>query len=296
MRRTTGNRRDLGPRSALTRRAFLATSAGLLVAAACGGGRRDAASTGIHPKGVDAGTLSMEPYVSTGPERLAFALLDDRGRYIGGAPATIQLEPPGAAPRATVPMTLHAEGLPAGRGVYAVDVPLPAPGVWSATIRLEGRDPTSAHFQVTTTPQVPVPGATAPSVPSPTVDHPLGVDPLCTREPACPLHRTSLADALRAGRPTAVMFATPARCQSRYCGPVLDQLLAIRRDYEQRVALIHVEIYQNATTSELVSTVQRWNLPGEPWLFGIDRTGRIAGRLDGAMGTDEVRTLLDRIA
>jgi hypothetical protein len=92
------------------------------------------------------------------------------------------------------------------------------------------------------------------------------------------------------------MFATPARCQSRYCGPVLDQLLAIRRDYEQRVALIHVEIYQNATTSELVSTVQRWNLPGEPWLFGIDRTGRIAGRLDGAMGTDEVRTLLDRIA
>jgi hypothetical protein len=76
---------------------------------------------------------------------------------------------------------------------------------------------------------------------------------------------------------------------------VLNQLLAVQDAYRDRVELIHVEIYKDSTSEALVPAVDAWQLPGEPWLFGIDRRGTIVGRLDGAMGTDEVRSLLDAL-
>ena len=39
-----------------------------------------------------------------------------------------------------------------------------------------------------------------------------------------------------------------------------------------------------------------WNLPSEPWLFGVDASGLITARLDGAFGQDEMRTVLDNLA
>ena len=41
----------------------------------------------------------------------------------------------------------------------------------------------------------------------------------------------------------AAMFATPALCQSQYCGPVLDELLALRDAYADKLTMAHVEIY-----------------------------------------------------
>ncbi len=284
--------------STLSRRSFLAATGGLLLAAACGsnggGSSRGGAGSAAKNNVVNPGLLSIEPYASTAPERIAFALADFNGRWIAGPPATVAMQPPGGQLGAPVPAALHAEGLPPGRGVYVVDVPLAA-GIWNAVVQVPGRLPAKLVWQATATPTVVVPGAKAAATPSPTVTNTMGVDPLCTRVPACPLHSVSLDQALASARPVAVMFATPARCQSRYCGPVLDQLLALSAAYRDRVQLIHVEIYKDATSDALVPTVDQWKLPGEPWLFGIDRSGTVAGRLDGAMGTDEVRALLDKI-
>jgi hypothetical protein len=280
--------------SALSRRSFLAATGGLLVAAACGSGG-SARSNAIRGNGANAGLLSIEPYASSTPQRIAFALADDSGRFIAGPPATLATKPPGGTLGVPLPTALHADGLPKGRGVYVVELPL-TPGTWSGVVRVPGRVDAPLNWAVTPTPTVVVPGAKALVGPSPTTTATMGVDPLCTRVPACPLHTVSLDQALGTGRPVAVMFATPARCQSRYCGPVLDQLLAVAGAYRERVQLIHVEIYKDSTSNALVPTVDQWKLPGEPWLFGIDRTGTVVGRLDGAMGTDEVRALLDRIA
>ena len=76
------------------------------------------------------------------------------------------------------------------------------------------------------------------------------------------------------GKPVAVLFATPARCQSQYCGPVLDSLLPLVGDYQDRVDIVHVDIYKDLRTNETSPTVTAWNLPSEPWLFGVDATGR----------------------
>ncbi len=281
------------PGSSLRRREFLGAAAGLLLASSCsGGGSSSGASSGVHAGHLNAGVLSIDPYVSTTPQRLAFELSDDSGRFASGPPVTVELtSPQGAA--TTLPATLHAEGLPEGRGVYTVDASLPQPGAWKMEIHPRGHPVVSAAFEAGASAAVPTPGAAAPRAASPTRTHAMGVDPLCTRVPACPLHTTSLDQVIGTGRSVAVMFATPARCQSQYCGPVLDQLLAVKDDYADDIDLVHVEIYRNATSTALVPTVEAWNLPGEPWLFGIGPDGTITTRLDGAMGTREVRSLLD---
>ena len=286
--------------SALSRRGFLAAAGGLVLAAACGSGSgrrsRGSGAAGTRASAVNALTLSIEPYTSTTPQRFAFAVADDAGRFLAGPATTISVKPPGGAQGPPVATTLHAEGLPAGRGVYVLEAPFPTAGTWGGVVRVAGHPPAPLYWEVTGTPKVPVVGAKALVTPTPTTANTMGVDPLCTREPACPLHTLSLDRALATGKPVAVMFATPARCTSRYCGPVLDQLLSVQDAYRDRVTMIHVEIYKDSTSNDLVPTVDQWHLPGEPWLFGIDRTGKVTGRLDGAFGTDEVRALLDKIA
>ena len=129
----------------------------------------------------------------------------------------------------------------------------------------------------------------APVDPSPTPANALGVDPICTRNPVCPLHDRSLDTLVAKGRPVAVLFATPARCTSQYCGPVLDSLLPLVETYQDRVDVVHVDIFKNLQTDETSPTVTAWGLPSEPWLFGIDAAGVITARLDGAFGQDEMR-------
>jgi hypothetical protein len=281
--------------TSLSRRSFLAATGGLLVAAACGSASSGSAKGPGSSGSANALTVSIEPYASSNPQRLAFALADFNGHWIAGPPATLATKPPGGALGAPMPTALHAEGLPPGRGVYVVEIPMAA-GVWSGVVSIAGRPDARLVWQAVPTPQVVVPGGKAPVTASPTTASPMGVDPLCTRQPACPLHTVSLDQALGTGKPVAVMFATPARCQTRYCGPVLDQMLGLADAYRDRVQLIHVEIYKDSTSDALVPTVEQWKLGGEPWMFGIDRRGTVAGRLDGAMGTDEVRALLDKIA
>ena len=84
----------------------------------------------------------------------------------------------------------------------------------------------------------------APRAASPTTADTLGVDPICTRDPACPLHTQSLSTVIGAGKPVAALFATPARCQSKYCAPVLDEFLDVIKGYGDRIVPVHTEIYQ----------------------------------------------------
>ena len=41
-------------------------------------------------------------------------------------------------------------------------------------------------------------------------------------------------------------------------------------------------------------TLAAWHLPSEPWVFAIDRRGRIAARLEGAASAAEVRAAAER--
>jgi hypothetical protein len=213
----------------------------------------------------------------------------------------LSIAPPGGSYGAPMPATLHTEGLPAGRGVYVVEPTLPTPGNWRGKVAIAGHGSVELAFPVSANPDTPTVGSMARVLATPTTAAPLGVNPLCTRTDAhnkaapCAFHQTSLDQVAGKGKPVVVMFATPARCQSRYCGPVLDQLIAVAPDYQGRITPIHVEIYKDLQSNDLVTATDAWlGTSGEPWIFAMDGTGKITGRLSGAFATDEIRTLLDQ--
>lgn len=285
----------------MSRRAFLGLGAGAVLLAACGGGD---GGTGARRTGrrLQAFRMEIEPYVSQTPQRFALVLVTRDGDFAGGPPARIAFGPPGGATTPALPLRFHHEGLhPRGRGVYVIETSFPVAGNWSATVRIDGHPDAEVAFPVTAAPQTPVIGDRGRAVRSPTVADPMGTDPLCTRtaggEPApCPLHERSLDELIGAGRPVAVLFGTPARCQSRYCGPVLDQLLSVRDRYAGGLEMVHVEIYRDLTSYDLVAATRTWlGETGEPFLFVMDRSGIVRARLSGAFATDEVTAAFDRV-
>jgi len=282
--------------SGMSRRAFLAAAGGAVGAAAFAStaGASLLASVGQQKsKALSPLVLSSDLYASPDPQRLAFAIA--RGAaFASGAPAQVALAPPGADEGQVFDTTLHRAGLPKGRGVYVADVALDTAGVWNALAITRGKRVPFA-LDVKAQPEAPTVGSVAPRAASPTKADTLGVKPICTRRPQCPLHEVSLADVTGTGKPVAVMFATPALCQSMYCGPVLDELLDIRAPFADAVTFVHVEIYTSNKGADLSPTVEAWALPSEPWFFTIDGTGTIKSRLDGAFGGDEMQANLEAL-
>jgi hypothetical protein len=273
----------------MSRRTFLAASGGLVLATSATASA--GASLATKPNELSALLVSIDPYASPDPQRIGLAIF--RGaRPVAGPRVNVALAAPGTDEATVVTTKLYTGGLPGGRGVYVFDAVLPEPGDWRG-IALVGGKRVGFRVAVSAGPTAPAIGAAAPRAASPTKADPLGTKPLCTRVPPCPLHTTSLSDLVGSGRPVAAMFATPALCQTATCGPVLDQLLEVRAPYEDRVAFVHVEIYKTNKGTALVPTVDAWQLPGEPWLYTVDGSGIVQGRLDGAFGRKEIVQELD---
>lgn len=290
-----------------TRRGFLAGAAALAVAAACGddGNGSDGTGAGATTT-VNQAELDIQGSLATndlwaGPElRVPFGVLERvEGGFaeIAGAPVSVGFTGLDGGRIAPARATFRNEGLPKElhEGIYTVQATFPNPGFWEAHLDVAGREGRFT-FEVLDAPLNRAVSQDAVATPSPTPDNPLGVDPICTLDPECGLHGVSLDDAMAGDRPVALMFATPARCQSRWCGPVLQVLLTEVPNYEDRITFVHVEIYKDLESNESVPTVAEWNLATEPLLYGIDPGGTIVSRLDGAFDITELRGLLDGLA
>jgi hypothetical protein len=276
----------------ISRRAFLGGSLGLVGVALTA--RPAIALLGEKNTAISSLVLSSDLYASPDPQRFVFAIA--RGaKFASFGPAKVGFAPPGATQASVLDTNLYKDGLPRGRGIYVVENAFPTAGVYKAVAVVQ-RKKVPFAVQVKPTAEAPVAGATAPRAPSPTLTDTLGVKPICTRTPACPLHDVSISEMIGNGKPTAVMFATPALCQSQYCGPVLDQLLEVMGPYRDGgVQMAHVEIYTSNKGATRAPTVAAWGLPSEPWLYTIDANGVIRDRLDGAIATNEVKAALDRL-
>jgi hypothetical protein len=280
----------------VSRRSFLAGTGGLVLATTVLG---RVAAAGEPRRELSPLVLSSDLYASPEPQRFVFAVAIG-ANYASRAPAQVGFIPPGSARGDTIdvtlqPTTLYKAGLPKGRGVYVTEAVFDRPGVWDAVAVTRGEQVPFA-LEVHEQPVSPTVGSVASTAPSPTKADRLGVKPICTRVPQCPLHTVSLSEVIGAGTPAAVMFATPALCQSQYCGPVLDELLAVRSDYGERITFVHVEIYRSNRGADLAPTVEAWGIDSEPWLYTVDAAGTIVGRLDGAFGRKEIVQQLDALA
>lgn len=132
-------------------------------------------------------------------------------------------------------------------------------------------------------------GERAPRVHTPTAADVGGdLSKIDTRIPPDDMHKEDLAEVL-GHKPVVLLFATPQLCQSRVCGPVVDEAEQVEQTLGKGVTFIHMEIYNNNNPSDGVRPqVKAFHLPSEPWLFVIDRHGVVRTRIEGAWSVPEL--------
>lgn len=242
--------------------------------------------------------------LAVGENRVSFGLVDRE--YMPVRPDTVELQAvyyePGA-PTGEVRHRAAAEFLPwppeGRRGVFIAYVDFDQAGtatgdnagIWElhATFEYDGETLTiGAVVSVAADHSAPFIGDAAPLSDTPTA---ADTDELRTisssPEPDRALYQLSVAEAVRAGKPAVVGFATPSFCVSATCGPQVSDLSALARQYHGRANFVHVEVYRNPhlidpgnPARELVPAVTEWGLVSEPWTFVVGSDGRIAARFE----------------
>jgi hypothetical protein len=242
--------------------------------------------------------------LTTGENRFTFGVIGQDGKPIYG-PTAVYLAPtpgepaqgPFAAP-ADILLTQDrykskqaATETDPFAAVYAAEVKFPKAGQYAVLVatRNEGTlvgAPTQVQVQTKAQDKVPDVGEKAPRVATDTLESVKGDESLLdTRDPASDMHADFAG--LVGKKPVALLFATPQLCASRVCGPVTDIALQLRAKYGDRMEFIHQEVFKdNNTQKGLRPPLQAFNLRTEPWLFVVDKQGRITARLEGSFGVD----------
>ena len=145
---------------------------------------------------------------------------------------------------------------------------------------------------------MPIPqiGAALPPFDTPTVKDHRGVNPICTRDPACPLHDVDLTQALQRGKPVAYLIGTPAYCQTGVCGPVLDLLLTERANRPRRHDGARRGLHRQHRSTTVAPAVTAYHMTFEPALFIADAKGTLVARLDSIYDAQELKAALDLAA
>lgn len=239
-----------------------------------------------------------------GRQRVAFGVIDREARFVYGKTALYVASGPNAPARGPFPAPAdllitdreHRSRQAASEGdlfaaIYTAQVPLARPGPVAllAVTRLADGRTVGAGTTIRVIPRERDPvvavGAPAPAAHTDTRASAGGdLAAIDTRSPHDSMHDVDLAD-VAGRRPVALLFATPALCESRVCGPVVDVAEQLKRRYGRRIAFIHQEVYVgNDPSKGLRLPLRRFGLRSEPWLFVLDRQGRVAARLEGSFG------------
>lgn len=269
-----------------------------------------AAAPGI-PDGWDPGSQDPSVFpqiinppgtIACGPNRLMFSFLDAQNVPVASPDRTVEvaLFDLGADP-ATPIQTGTATFIWAIEptvGVYVFEAEIPAAGVWGAEFRTSIADAAAETIRVSfdVQPESPVlaVGERASSVETPTLADVGGdVTKISTDDqPVEAFYETSIADALAAGKPFVVVFATPKFCRTAQCGPTLDRVKPIAAAHPG-VTFINVEPYQLEPVDGQLQPVltgeppdltaapatDAWRLRTEPWVFVVDRAGVVTASL-----------------
>ena len=222
---------------------------------------------------------------------------DGKGPVIGPLPAQVTSLETKPAYRAS------GAGAPGeATTVYVVPkVDFDRKGPWLALAMLKGENGLEAT-RVTSPPVVgefpaiPKDGQKAPLIHTPTAAD-VGGDmaKIDTRVPPDQMHEVDFADAV-GKEPIVLVFATPALCQSRVCGPVVDVAQQVADSYEGKADFIHMEIWNdNEISKGPRPQVQAFHLETEPWTFLIDKNGIVRDRIEGAFGVSELEEAMRTI-
>ena len=306
------------------RAAWLVAAAlvGLIALAACGGPApasapaEPTAAPVIQVPTVDPGDGEIESHLATkvlevGTQRVAFLLNTQKALVKAPQVHIAVASADGSVPPTEI--TADYNAWPYGvRGSYAAPVEFPAPGDYRLTVMPVGGEVSGeAVIDVSVLADSPIPsvGESAPASETKTLDDPADITNLTTAyEPDDDLYRMSISDAIESGRPSVVVFATPAFCTSPTCGPQVDTVSELRVEHPDAANYIHVELYNNPeeiqgdlSRAELVPAADEWGftqIPGwtnESWVFVLDGDGVVRQRFEGFATLTELEAALAEV-
>jgi hypothetical protein len=325
-------RQALNPKA----RTLLALPVALALIAGCGGDDSDSTSATTAPPSadsfpaVDGKTLEQlagegtetdlvvaptQQVFNEGQNRYGFGVFTvDHGNVPDAEVALYVAKPDGKA-QGPYPATVHSLETPpafaaktttqdpdAAKNVYTTEVDLPSKGEWQILAMFREDDGSYSYARVPSAvvgkfPDVPQPGDEAPETETPTADDVGGdLTKIDTRQPPSSMHDVNYADVL-GEEPIVLLFATPALCTSRVCGPVVDIAEEVKSERPDDAAYIHMEIYNdNDPNQGPRPQVEDFNLPSEPWLYVIDSDGKVTTAIEGAFSKQELEEALDEVA
>ncbi|MDQ6693748.1 MAG: hypothetical protein M3014_04910 [Chloroflexota bacterium] len=298
----------------------------ILLAAGCG---TDASvsPTATLSASVPSDAQQPEPTLASselvvGPERFVFGLLDPKTHQpINDVPdVSIQffkVHDDGTATKTGDAQAIFRnKNLPAG--VYVVRTDFTEAGKWGAlmTISRQGLQPysTRVSFDVLAKGSVPRKGDPAPPSKNDT-EQSMGqskgnLDQICSAQPHDDMHKLTIAEAVKSGKPSLILFAAPGFCPSFTCGPDLEVVQTIESKYRDKANFLHIESpndiqNQIRTTHDpnvskgvdrpQIETAKEWGLHTEPWVFLVDKNGKIFERFEGGLTLDEVQPEFEKL-
>ena len=257
--------------------------------------------------GQDVAIVAGTSDYGVGMNRVSFLIVDKQSRLIERPTARVWIARGlKQKPYAETTATLEPIGVPGGakadaQNIYVTTVETPSPGTYWLLAEPVGGKPIQALGNLVVHKEAAAPSVGERAIPSRNPTLAPGVDPktVTTAEPPDRnLLRTTVAAAMATKRPFVVAFATPLYCQTRTCGPVVQVVQSVARDWQKKgVDFIHIEIYKDNDPAKGTNRwVNEWNLQSEPFTFVVDRTGVIRTRLEGAFSAAELEAAVREVA
>jgi uncharacterized protein YceK len=272
----------------------------------------------LHGSGATPSNLVVAPaseVFDTGVERYPFGVFtpgqeqvedvevalyfakDGKSKVLGPLPAKLETLQTKPAYRSQ-----NGSGPGEAKSVYVVPkVDFDRDGAWLAIAMIKTADgkleasripsPTIGQY-----PKVPKVGERPPKIDTLTAaDVGNDLEKIDTRVPPDQMHKVNFAEVL-GKKPIVLIFATPALCQSRVCGPVVDVAQQVADEYEPKADFIHQEVYvDNEINKGIRPQLKAFGLPTEPWTYLIGKEGVIKDRLSGAYGVAELEAAMKTI-
>ena len=258
----------------------------------------------------------MSSLVTVGPNRFLYNVLDPAYRQLAAPEVAshvdfyaIERDPDHAV--VSTEASYLSSGL--GRGLYRASVEFDCVGEWGAEVSIELADGTTLserlRFSVHELGSTPAIGAAAPLSDSLTALTEQDAEFISTDEHPYPAaYDRTVAETVTSGYPSLVFFATPAFCQTGFCGPTVELVKTVAMEYEGEVEFVNVEPYRLHMTEnglqpllsedgqlQPVQAALDYGIPLEPYLFVVDAQGDVFAKFEGIVGGDELRAAIEDV-
>jgi len=243
-----------------------------------------------------------------GPNRFAVGLFDEQGNLITDAEVHFHYYDLRDPDKAVYESDADAQRIQSPDGqttIYTHDREFESPGLWGVEVEARLANGEAAKHrigvEILEDSATLSPGDKAPYIHTPVLND-VGLDAsqlTSAQEPLPGLHETSLDAALDNDRPTLLLFATPAFCETRFCGPAYEMIGELQQDYADKINFVYVEVFAGlpdpaVTGWQATAGAQAFGIQSEPWVYLLAEDGTIVYRLEGLFTAAEIEQQLQK--